>query len=241
MQKLFALNSSRKKDFVDCFTSHRNVRVTCVEPVEQKTLSTVTQCEELCLTQPTVCRTAQYDLDKSTCEIFSAPPLLGSEAQKTRRRFSRNADSPSKAVGKCAPALQPSIGTIYLVPRQECFEEPKQTSYVGDGNEKILGAGLDRSQLTQQPQLKPPRDPFSTIPVEVLPIVPDCPLGEKARVQIIDGVEVKHSMGTGWGEKTTPNKDGQYVSSSSSVTFKADSPEKCVHACMTSSVRSYRQ
>ncbi|KIH55292.1 hypothetical protein ANCDUO_14556 [Ancylostoma duodenale] len=121
------------------------------------------------------------------------------------RRLSRNVDSPSKPVGKCAPALQPSIGTIYLVPRQECFEEPKQTSYVGDGNvvpieavlenfqEKILGAGLDRSQIIQQQQQpKPPRDPFSTIPVEVvLPIVPDCPLGEKARVQIIDGVEVK--------------------------------------------------
>ncbi|EYB96296.1 hypothetical protein Y032_0151g2799 [Ancylostoma ceylanicum] len=225
-------------DFVDCFTSHRNVRVTCVKPVDQRTLSSVTQCEELCLTQPTMCKTAQYDMDKSICEIFSAPPLLGSDTQKTRRRLSRNADASSKPVGKCAPALQPSIGTIYLVPRQECFEETKQTSYVGDGNvvsieEKILGAGLDRSQIPQQPPPQPPRDPFSAIPVEVLPIVPDCPLGEKARVQIIDGVEVKDL----W-----KSYDGIYVrstnlqvTSSSSVTFKADSPEKCVHACMTSS------
>ncbi|EPB78673.1 hypothetical protein ANCCEY_02192 [Ancylostoma ceylanicum] len=50
---------------------------------EKRTLSSVTQCEELCLTQPTMCKTAQYDMDKSICEIFSAPPLLGSDTQKT--------------------------------------------------------------------------------------------------------------------------------------------------------------
>ena len=32
------------------------------------------------------------------------------------------------------------------------------------------------------------------MPVEVLPIIPDCPVGENARVQIIDGVEVYNRL-----------------------------------------------
>ncbi|KJH42094.1 PAN domain protein [Dictyocaulus viviparus] len=108
----------------------------------------------------------------------------------------------------CAPALQPSIGTVYFVPREECFEVSKQTAHARYAVLRQLDGANDKN--------KPPlRDPFSSIAVEVLPIVPDCPLGEKARVQIIDGVEV-------------------ISSSAVPVSFKVESAAKCVHACITS-------
>ncbi|VDM76252.1 unnamed protein product [Strongylus vulgaris] len=190
-----SLNASQ--DFIDCFTSHRNVRVTCVKPAEKRSLLSASQCEELCLTLPKVCRTALFDAIENTCEIFSSPPLLGLDPDKSRRRQYRDVNTVSADKEKCAPALQPSIGCTYLIPREECFEDPKLSNYPSIGNmspteEKSVSGG--REQRLEQ---KPPRDPFSAIPVEVvLPIVPDCPIGEKARVQIIDGVEVKDRLVT---------------------------------------------
>ncbi|KAK6759967.1 hypothetical protein RB195_021491 [Necator americanus] len=113
----------------------------------------------------------------------------------------------------CSPALQPSIGTVYLVPRQECFDDLKPIAFMEGAVVPTLKEKVIATQVGQE-QSHPPRDPFSAIPVEVLPIIPDCPIGEKARTQIIDGVEVV---------------------SAASATFRVDSPEKCVHACMTSS------
>ncbi|VDK69767.1 unnamed protein product [Cylicostephanus goldi] len=90
---------------------------------------------------------------------------------------------------KCAPALQPSIGSIYLIPREECFGKPEKPN---ESNSPVIENVIPSEEKSfggEGLHLKPPRDPFPPIPVEILPIVPDCPIGEKARVQVIDGVE----------------------------------------------------
>ncbi|CAJ0610170.1 unnamed protein product [Cylicocyclus nassatus] len=202
------------QDHTGCFASHKNVRVTCVKPAENRTLSSVNECEEFCLTLPKVCRTAQFDAGGKTCEIFSSPPLIGLAPIQSGRRHYRDVQS-HYTIEKCAPALQPSVGSIYLIPKEECFGKSEKPN---DSNSPVIGNVIPSEEKSFGGefglQLKPPRNPLSAIPVEILPIVPDCPIGEKARVQVIDGVEVV---------------------SSASVTFTTNTPETCVHACMTSS------
>ncbi|PAV58478.1 hypothetical protein WR25_22038, partial [Diploscapter pachys] len=53
------------------------------------------------------------------------------------------------------------------------------------------------------------------LPVEVLPIIPDCPVGENARVQIIDGVE---------------------IDSPAPIAFTVTTPERCVQICRSNSL-----
>ncbi|PAV81564.1 hypothetical protein WR25_02769 [Diploscapter pachys] len=53
------------------------------------------------------------------------------------------------------------------------------------------------------------------VPVEVLPIIPDCPVGENARVQIIDGVE---------------------IDSPAPIAFTVATPERCVQICRSNSL-----
>ncbi|KAE9415361.1 hypothetical protein Angca_006838, partial [Angiostrongylus cantonensis] len=178
----------------------------------ERSLPSLSQCQELCLSTP-LCRNAQYDLYRSLCELFKTPALLASGWNRTHglETTSYREEQSIERLGpkyKCAPALQPSIGTVYLVLREDCYEESKQTTYTRN----MAPRQLDSAEEKIQP---PPRDPFSSFAVEVLPIVPDCPLGEKARVQIIDGVEVV-------SVSATP------------VSFNVESPRKCVHACLTS-------
>ncbi|CAD6185189.1 unnamed protein product [Caenorhabditis auriculariae] len=156
------------------------------------------------------------------CVLASLSPTIGTthmipSLECLRQNSPQNSEAPRSSEPQSQtqgpqPIKQPPLDLKIRKVKDDSDKYTVVSNTKGTGEDKNPKIRLTRPTNDQEMLSL---DPISNFAVEVLPIVPDCPVGEHARIQLIEGVQVD----------TNPT-----------LMFKVEAPEQCVQSCRTSTV-----